>query len=93
MAKGNRSTYQAAPTTDSDMASPIPRLDHMKGEVSVRNLDTEEWSYMNVILAGIASEVVTPQKKPAPINHSRSADSFHLSTEYSRPVFPSASVL
>lgn len=31
-------THQAAPTTDREMAKPIPRLAHMKGEVSVRNL-------------------------------------------------------
>lgn len=31
-------THQAAPTTDREMARPMPRLAHMKGDVSVRNL-------------------------------------------------------
>lgn len=32
------STHQAAPTTDREMARPMPRPAHMKGDVSVRNL-------------------------------------------------------
>lgn len=35
-------THQAAPTTDREIARPMPRFDHMKGEVSVRNLVWEE---------------------------------------------------
>lgn len=31
-------THQAAPTTDREMARPMPRPAHMKGDVSVRNL-------------------------------------------------------
>lgn len=31
-------THQAAPTTDREMLKPMPRLAHIKGEVSVRNL-------------------------------------------------------
>lgn len=35
------STHQAAPTTDREMAKPMPRLAHMKGEVSNRNLQVK----------------------------------------------------
>lgn len=31
-------THHAAPTTDREIARPMPRFDHMKGEVSVKNL-------------------------------------------------------
>ena len=31
-------THHAVPTTDKEIARPMPRFDHMKGEVSVRNL-------------------------------------------------------
>lgn len=31
-------THHAAPTTDREIARPMPKFDHMKGEVSVRNL-------------------------------------------------------
>lgn len=37
-------THQAAPTTDREMAKPMPRLAHMKGEVSVRNLPKKRYS-------------------------------------------------
>ncbi len=36
--RGNRQPYHAAPTTDREMARPIPRLAHINGEVSVKNL-------------------------------------------------------
>lgn len=35
-------THQAAPTTDNEMLKPMPRLAHIKGEVSVRNLQGKE---------------------------------------------------
>lgn len=31
-------THQAAPTTDREIDKPMPRLAHINGEVSVRNL-------------------------------------------------------
>lgn len=34
-------SYQAAPTTERDMAKPIPRFAHINGEVSVKNLQTQ----------------------------------------------------
>lgn len=33
-----QASHQAAPTTDREMARPIPRFAHIKGDVSVRNL-------------------------------------------------------
>lgn len=40
-------THQAAPTTDREMARPMPRQAHMNGDVSVRNLRAKtetKWS-------------------------------------------------
>jgi len=36
--RGNGQSHHAAPTTDREMARPIPRLAHINGEVSVKNL-------------------------------------------------------
>uniref|UniRef100_A0A481CU22 V-type proton ATPase 21 kDa proteolipid subunit n=1 Tax=Sus scrofa TaxID=9823 RepID=A0A481CU22_PIG len=35
-------THHAAPTTDREIARPMPRFDHMKGEVSVKNHATSK---------------------------------------------------
>lgn len=45
-------THQAAPTTDREMAKPMPRLAHMKGEVSVRNLWTKRDRWLRLHFKG-----------------------------------------
>lgn len=40
-------TYQAAPTTDREIASPIPREAHMKGDVSSKNLLNDKGFKLN----------------------------------------------
>lgn len=42
-------THQAAPTTDREMARPMPRPAHMKGDVSVRNLRVKTETKHSVI--------------------------------------------
>lgn len=44
-----KDTHHAAPTTDNEMDNPIPRLDHIYGEVSVRNLYIKE--YLKILRA------------------------------------------
>lgn len=36
--KQNKMTYHAAPTTDKEMARPIPRSAHINGDVDSKNL-------------------------------------------------------
>lgn len=42
-------SYQAAPTTEREMAKPIPRFAHINGEVSVKNLQTHKIKCMNML--------------------------------------------
>ena len=44
-----RDTYQAAPTTDNEMDSPMPRLAHMYGSVLCRNLTQKRNIHSNKI--------------------------------------------
>lgn len=47
-------THQAAPTTDKEILKPMPRLAHIKGEVSVRNLQKMK---EHLTLGGITANV------------------------------------
>lgn len=58
-----KDTHHAAPTTDNEMDNPIPRLDHIYGEVSVRNLYTEEYLKIRCALPIIVYEITVLTKE------------------------------
>lgn len=55
-------TYQAAPTTDREIASPIPREAHMKGDVSSKNLLNDKGFKLKTVLLSLSQAQVHSRK-------------------------------
>lgn len=63
-----RRTYQAAPTTDREIASPIPREAHMKGDVSSKNLLNDKGFKLKTVLLSLSQAQVYSRKNWIQLN-------------------------